>query len=261
MPFSTPSQERSVDAKIHFNPFQNRYFHSFVCFVILPASFLPLPGLFSVSVSFYECFPPAGTTVRQITKHRLHWLLGLIERKASLVRSASACLCRNGHLCPTSPHQAEEPRNLSAVDHLTRRSITLWEDSFQMRRQSRQTMSTKTHPHSRRSTGETTGEIIHEDGWKFSRAIDALLRLAGTTSEGLWNTCRGGSGKRERGLRRRRRRHRFLHNCSLCWDLWLGADWGAAFSILGILQPSVSSHSISRQWHVWLNIWVGNCFK
>lgn len=47
-----------------------------------------------------------------------------------------------------------------------------------------------------RSTRETTGEIIHEDGWKFSRAIDALLRLAGTRSEGLWNTCRGGSGER-----------------------------------------------------------------
>lgn len=31
--------------------------------------------------------------------------------------------------------------------------------------------------------GETTGEIIREDRWKFSRAIDALLRLAGTRSK------------------------------------------------------------------------------
>lgn len=43
----------------------------------------------------------------------------------------------------------------------------------------------KKHPPLLLLTGETTGEIIHEDGWKFSRAIDALLRLAGTRSEGL----------------------------------------------------------------------------
>ena len=59
------------------------------------------------------------------------------------MRSASACLCRNGHLCPTSPHQAKEPRNLSAVDHLTPRSSPLWEDAFQVRRQSRQPMREK----------------------------------------------------------------------------------------------------------------------
>lgn len=41
------------------------------------------------------------------------------------------------------------------------------------------------HPPPLFLTRETTGEIIHEDEWKFSRAIDALLRLAGTRSEGL----------------------------------------------------------------------------
>lgn len=207
-----------------------------------PSYFSPTPWPLSVVFLSQSVFPPAGTTVQQITKHRLHWLLGLIERKASLVRSASACLCRNGHLCPSSPHQAKEPRNLSAVDHLTQRSITLWEDSFQMRRQSRQTMSTKKPPTLPCSTRETTGEIIHEDGWKFSRAIDALLRLAGTRSEGLWNTCRGGSGKENEASAVAA--SNTLHNCSLCWVLWIGTDWGAAFSILGILQTSVTSHSI-----------------
>lgn len=98
---------------------------------------------FFCCVSFSQCFSPVGMTVQQITKHRLHWLLGLIERKASLVWSASACLCRNWHLYRTSPHQAKEPRNLSAVDHLTQRSITLWEDSFQTRRHCRQTVVEK----------------------------------------------------------------------------------------------------------------------
>lgn len=107
--------------------------------------FLPLPGILLLSFVL-TVFSPAGATVQQITKHRLHWLLGLIERKASLVRSASACLCRNWHLCETSPHQAKKPGNLSAFEHLTRRSITLWEDSFQMRRQSRQAVSDKTAP-------------------------------------------------------------------------------------------------------------------
>lgn len=30
-----------------------------------------------------------------------------------------------------------------------------------------------------------------------------------------------------------------LHNCSLCWVLWIGTDWGAAFSILGMLLTSI----------------------
>lgn len=67
---------------------------------------------------------------QQITKHRVHWLLGLIERKASLLQSASAWLRRNGHESPTSSQQAKEPRSLSIVEYSTQCSISLCEDSF-----------------------------------------------------------------------------------------------------------------------------------
>lgn len=141
-------------------------------------------------------------TVLQITKHRLHWLLGLIERKASLVQSASACLCRNGHLCPTSPHQGKgakkplcrRPLN-SALNHTLGRLLS--DKATEQTDDLEKKKKTPTPPCSMR---ETTGEIIHEDGWKFSRAIDALLRLVGTRSEGLWNTCRLESGKRTKPL-------------------------------------------------------------
>ncbi len=181
MQVSTLTREGAIDA-IHISI----HFKTVISIVLYTSWFSQLHFSYSLAffccVSFSECFSPAGTTVQQITKHRLHWLLGLIERKASLVRSASACLCRNGHLRPTSPHQAKEPRNLSAVDHLTQRSITLWEDSFQMRRQSRQTMSgeekkkkTPTPPLARRerprgksstkTDGNSAEQLMHSSVW------------------------------------------------------------------------------------------------
>lgn len=193
----------------HFNSFQNSYFHSFECFLILPTTSLRLPGLLLLCFLFSDCFSPTGTTVQQITKHRLHWLLGLIERKASLVRSASACLCRNWHLRPTSPHQAKEPRNLSAVDHLTQRSITLWEDSFQTRRQSRQTMSKRergrkknTHPpcsrrerprgkSSTKTDGNSAEQLMHSSVWlgQDLRDYETLVEEEAEGEQGLCWCC------------------------------------------------------------------------
>lgn len=213
------------------------------------------PGPFRcVSGSVFS--PRDGTPVQQISKHRLHWLPGVIERKASPVRSASACRCRNGHLCPSSPHQAKgakkalcrRPLN-SALNHTLGRILFWWGDRADRRCwPERKKKKTRQHSFPLFSPRETTGEIIHEDGGKFSRAIDALLRLPGTRSEGLCNTCRG------------TRPPLLLPPppppplCTIAQSarvVPIGADWGAALSTLCILGLSDRSRLISR--HVWFH--------
>ena len=69
---------------------------------------------------------PARVTVLHITKHRLHWLHRLIERKATLVLRTSVRSAKIG-ICGPVPHLI---RQKSEVDHLPQRSITLWGDSI-----------------------------------------------------------------------------------------------------------------------------------
>lgn len=228
---SLQKTNKQIEQKTNLNPLQNCYFHSFICY------FTPFFGLFLSCFGVF--FYPARMRVQQITKHRLHWLLGLIERKASLVRSASACLCRNGHLT-SSGKGAKNPlcRQLlnSALNH------TLWR--LRSDEVTEQTEDVGKKKRKKKALRETTGEITHQDGWKFSRAIDALLRLAGTRSKGPWNTCREGSGKRAKPPPLLPPP---LSHCAEC----IGT------SILGILQAAITGLLNVRQWHVWLNIWAG----
>lgn len=75
---------------------------------------------------FTVTFSLARVTAMLNAKHRLHWLVGLIEGRASQVQSASACLGRMHRECPNSPHQA----NLSLHQPLNLALKRLCKDAF-----------------------------------------------------------------------------------------------------------------------------------
>ena len=226
----------------HFNSFQNICFHSFVSFLILAATFPPAPWPFFLLCFFFRVFFPCWNDSTADYQTQIALIAGT-NWKESI--PGAECICLPVQKWASVPYLTSSGKGAkkplcrrplnSALNHTLGRFLS-------------DEATEQADDVGKKNLAPTRPPLLPLDardhGGNHPRRRMEIQQSNWCTPPFGWDSIWGTMKHLSR--RKRRENEAFvdavsttLHNCSLCWVLWIGTDWGAAFSILGMLLTSI----------------------
>lgn len=244
MQFSTLPGEINRCKKDTSINFINRYFHSFVYILILPATFLLLPGLLLLCFFFRVFFPRRNDSAADYQTQIA--LIAGTNWKESI--PGAGCICLPVQKWASVPYLTSSGKG--AKKPLCRRPLNSALNHTLGRLLSDEATEQTDDVGEKKKKKKTPTPLLpllaeRDHGGNHPRRRMEIQQSNWCTPpfgwDKIWGTMKHLSRrKREENEASAVAASTTLHNCSLCWVLWIGTDWGAAFSILGILQTSVT---------------------